>query len=71
MEVSSQLRAAVLCPRVITPGAYWIGSWVDPSFDLDAMKERRKVTLQGFKSLSSNLLPVAIPTELSRLLLPY
>jgi hypothetical protein len=48
----------LLCPREGAPGTDWIGGWVGPRTDLDA--------LPVIESGLSSFQPIAIPTELSQ-----
>jgi hypothetical protein len=50
--------------REIGPGTHWMGGWVGPRADLDTVK--RNICPAGNRTRVVQ--PVAIPTELSRLL---
>jgi hypothetical protein len=58
-------------PREIAPRAHWIGGWVGPRVDLDAVEKGQILPLSRIKPRSSNIHLVAISTELSRPLMNY
>jgi hypothetical protein len=61
----SDSRPCRFTPRKRAPGTHWIGGWVSPRARLDAVK-RKSRTPAGNRT--SAVQPVAIPTELSRIL---
>jgi hypothetical protein len=61
----SASRPCRFIERETVPGNHWRGGWVGPTAGLDAM-EKTKILLQ-----TSGPLPVAIQTELSRLLVEW
>jgi hypothetical protein len=68
----SASRPCRFTPGESSPGIHWIGGWVDPRADLDDMEKRKFLTLPGLGTptpWSSIPYPVAIPTELSRLIM--
>jgi hypothetical protein len=66
MEVTGQLyTSATLLPRETASGTNWIGGCVGPRVGLDSMK--RKSCTAGNRTPAVQ--PVAIPTEISRLLM--
>jgi hypothetical protein len=56
-------RPGRFTPEERTSGIHWIGGWVDVRAGLDALEKRKVLLLPGVEPR-----PVAIPTELSRLL---
>jgi hypothetical protein len=66
MEVSGQFHApAALPPGESAPGTHWIGGWVGPRADVDAV-EKRKIFPTGIRSPASQ--PVASPyTDLNEI----
>jgi hypothetical protein len=65
MEVSGQLHALTALPGERAPGTHWIGGWVGPRVSLDTWR-REEPYNAGNRTQAFQ--PVAIPTELSRLL---
>jgi hypothetical protein len=60
------------CPGRFTPGetspdTRWIGGWVGPRADLDAVEKRIILPLTEVEHLPSSPWPVAVPTEIFRL----
>jgi len=54
MEVSGQLHALAALPRKRGPITFWIGRWVDPRADLEAVAKRNMPVPRGVK-LTTNL----------------
>jgi hypothetical protein len=54
-------------PKESAPGTHWIGGWVGPRADLDAVEKRIILPLLRIKPQPSSPQLVAIPTELSQL----
>jgi hypothetical protein len=55
-------------PGRFTLGTHWIGGWVSPRADLDIVEKQKILPLPGIEPRPFSLQPVAMPTELSRLL---
>jgi hypothetical protein len=53
-EVSCQLHTTVTLPRERSPVSHWIGSWVDPRANLDAVAKRKFLACQESKPRSSS-----------------
>jgi hypothetical protein len=70
MEVSGQLHAQVaLLPRRKPPATNFISGWVNPRAGLDVAELRKILSLPGKKKRFSSPQPVAIPTEIFRLIM--
>jgi hypothetical protein len=52
-----------------TPGPHWIGGWVGPRAGLDAVKKRKIFPCRRIEIQPTSPQPIAVPTELSHLLL--
>jgi hypothetical protein len=55
-------------PGERSPGAHWLEGWVGPRTGLDAVEKRKMLLLPGMEPWLSGSYPIAILTELSRLL---
>jgi hypothetical protein len=58
-------------PGQRAPGTHWMGGWVGHRTDLESVEKRKVMPLPGIEPQPPRLQPVAIPTELSRLLIIY
>jgi hypothetical protein len=56
------------CPGRFTPGTHWTGGLPGPTAGQGSVKKRKVLPLPGIKPRLSSPQPVALPTELSRLL---
>jgi hypothetical protein len=60
MEVSGQLHAPVtLPPRERAPGTHWIGGWVGPRADLNAVANRKNPIIAPTGNRTPVVEPVA------------
>jgi hypothetical protein len=60
LDLGSRWRWVVsFTPRPLSPGAHWIGGWVDPRAGLDDLENRRLLTLPGVE-----LRPLSRPARL-------
>jgi hypothetical protein len=62
----SASRPGRFTPGERAPGTHWIGGWVGPRVGLEAVEKRKFLPLPEIET--GAVQPVAIPTELSRLL---
>jgi hypothetical protein len=69
MEVTGQLHVPSALPsRKQLPGTHWIRDWVGRRVDVNTIREEKNLPVPGIEPRPSSLYPVAILTELSRLL---
>jgi hypothetical protein len=68
----SASRLGCFTPRETAPDTHWIGSWVGPRADLDAMvKRKNSLLLQGLETPITQLVVERYNTEQARLFLKY